>query len=120
MFISYRPEDFDIIIYTDKEDKPPPYHHFIPSTSTNISSINLGSIYLNQKPPGSQEITEDIPKELQFLIEEEKEVYEKKHGTHDKKLQWPITSTRDAHKDDDVFIARANNPFGHSVKWKYR
>lgn len=120
MFISYRPEDFDIVIYTDKEDKPPPYHHFIPSTSTNISSINLGSIYLNQKPPGSQEITEDIPKELQFLIEEEKEGYEKKHGTHDEKLQWPITSTRDAHKDDDVFIARANNPFGHSVKWKYR
>lgn len=36
------------------------------------------------------------------------------------KPKWPITSSRAEHKDDDVFIARANNPFGHSTKWLWR
>ncbi|KAJ6637929.1 Group 10 secretory phospholipase A2 [Pseudolycoriella hygida] len=36
------------------------------------------------------------------------------------KPKWPITSSRADHKDDDVFIARANNPFGHSTKWLWR
>lgn len=78
------------------------------------------------EPPGSQEITEDLPKELQLLIQEERNLFELKHGktptaaTDNDPPQWPITSSRDAHKDEDVFIARANNPFGHSTKWKYR
>ncbi|XP_055611583.1 uncharacterized protein LOC129758142 isoform X2 [Uranotaenia lowii] len=33
--------------------------------------------------------------------------------------RWPITNSRDAHRDEDVFIARANDPFGHSTKWRY-
>lgn len=33
---------------------------------------------------------------------------------------WSVTSSRASHKDEDVFIARANNPFGHSTKWKWR
>ncbi|XP_055644765.1 uncharacterized protein LOC129780472 isoform X2 [Toxorhynchites rutilus septentrionalis] len=36
-----------------------------------------------------------------------------------KPVRLPITSSRDAHHDDDVFIARANNPFGHSTKWRW-
>lgn len=35
-----------------------------------------------------------------------------------KKTFWPVTSSRSMHKDEDVFIARANNPFGHSTKLK--
>jgi len=35
-----------------------------------------------------------------------------------KRPQFPVTSTRAQHKDDDVFIARANDPFGHSTKWR--
>lgn len=35
-----------------------------------------------------------------------------------KKSFWPVTSSRSMHKDEDVFIARANNPFGHSTKLK--
>lgn len=31
--------------------------------------------------------------------------------------KWPVTSMRGDHHDDDIFIARANNPFGHSTKW---
>lgn len=75
------------------------------------------------QPPGSQEITEDMPKELQLLIQEERDLFELKHGrtpTATDHPQWPITSSRDAHKDEDVYVARANNPFGHSTKWKYR
>lgn len=34
--------------------------------------------------------------------------------------KWPVTSSRSAHLDEDVFIGRANNPFGHSTKWKLR
>lgn len=35
-----------------------------------------------------------------------------------RKTFWPVTSSRSQHKDEDVFIARANNPFGHSTKLK--
>lgn len=34
--------------------------------------------------------------------------------------RWPVTSSRAAHTDEDVFIGRANNPFGHSTKWTMR
>lgn len=36
------------------------------------------------------------------------------------KSQWIVTSSRLNHRDEDVFVARANNPFGHSTKWKLR
>lgn len=38
-------------------------------------------------------------------------------GTNPK---WFVTSSRSKHRDGDVFVARANNPFGHSTKWKLR
>lgn len=34
--------------------------------------------------------------------------------------RWPVTNSRAAHVDNDVFIGRANNPFGHSTKWKLK
>lgn len=40
-------------------------------------------------------------------------------GKH-KSKKWPITRSRSAHRDNDIFIGRANNPFGHSTKWKLR
>lgn len=33
---------------------------------------------------------------------------------------WQITNSRSMHRDADVFVARANNPFGHSTKWIWR
>ncbi|XP_063704360.1 uncharacterized protein LOC134833832 [Culicoides brevitarsis] len=106
---------YEIEIYTDKENIPPPYQHHLPSSTPSSKPTKKRLL-----PPGSQEITEDLPKELQLLIQEERELFELKHGrTPDDHPQWPITSSRDAHKDEDVFIARANNPFGHSTKWKY-
>lgn len=34
--------------------------------------------------------------------------------------KWQITNSRSLHRDADVFVARANNPFGHSTKWIWR
>lgn len=34
--------------------------------------------------------------------------------------KWHLTSSRSEHSDSDVFVARANNPFGHSTKWEWR
>lgn len=42
------------------------------------------------------------------------------NSSKNKKPYWPVTSNRSSHGDNDVFIARANNPFGHSTKWKWR
>lgn len=36
------------------------------------------------------------------------------------KSKWQITSSRSSHHDSDVFVARANNPFGHSTKWQWK
>uniref|UniRef100_A0A336MN24 CSON004168 protein n=1 Tax=Culicoides sonorensis TaxID=179676 RepID=A0A336MN24_CULSO len=108
---------YEIAYYTDEEKLLPPYHHHIPPTNKNQPKKQI-------QPPGSQEITDDLPKELQLLIQEERKLYNIKQHTSEHSVvenpQWPITSSRDAHKDEDVFIARANNPFGHSTKWKYR
>lgn len=41
-------------------------------------------------------------------------------GKRNVKPIWPVTSSRESHRDEDVFIARANNPFGHSTKWTTR
>lgn len=34
--------------------------------------------------------------------------------------KWPLTSSRSAHRDSDVFIGRANDPFGHSTRWNWK
>ncbi|XP_058116725.1 uncharacterized protein LOC131288402 [Anopheles ziemanni] len=46
------------------------------------------------------------------------EIYRRTNGSN-ARVKWPITNSRDAHRDEDVFIARANNPFGHSTKWRW-
>lgn len=76
-------------------------------------------------PALPQEVTSELPQELQKLINDEKRFYMKKHEEFEgtKVPQWPITSTRDEHKDGfmtSVFIGRANNAFGYSTKWNYK
>lgn len=55
-----------------------------------------------------------------LLLEDEQTLLNKTGRLPNKQPKWPITTTRDQHGDADVFLARANNPFGHSTKWKYR
>lgn len=55
-----------------------------------------------------------------FLLEDEKVLLNKTGRLPNNRPRWPITTTRDKHGDNDVFLARSNNPFGHSTKWKYK
>lgn len=55
-----------------------------------------------------------------ILLKDEQVLLNKTGRLPNQKPRWPITTTRDKHGDNDVFLARANNPFGHSTKWKYK
>lgn len=55
-----------------------------------------------------------------ILLKDEQVLLNKTGRAPNQKPRWPITTTRDKHGDNDVFLARANNPFGHSTKWKYK
>ena len=59
--------------------------------------------------------------ELSSILLKDEQILLNKTGKHlNENLQWPITTTREKHEDNDVYLARANNPFGHSTKWKYK
>jgi hypothetical protein len=78
-----------------------------------------------QKPPMTSEEAdielEKISDQLSSIVMEQEQILLNKTGRMPNlKPRWPITSLRDEHQDNDVFLARANNPFGHSTKWKYR
>lgn len=74
-------------------------------------------------PIDSHELTVQLPQELRQLIKDERVREERRQQGDDSNsvdLQWPITSSRKDHRDGDIFIGRANNPFGHSTKWHYK
>lgn len=69
------------------------------------------------------EINYVVPYGLRELLKLEREKLRNlTHGVvgKHKSKKWPITRSRSAHRDNDIFIGRANNPFGHSTKWKLR
>lgn len=43
-----------------------------------------------------------------------------RHLHYSSKQKLSIARSRKQHQDTDVFVARANNPFGYSTKWKWR
>lgn len=55
-----------------------------------------------------------------ILLEDEQILLNKTGQKPNMRPRFPITTTREKHGDNDIFIARANNPFGHSTKWKFR
>lgn len=64
---------------------------------------------------------EELSEQLSAILLKDEEILLNKTGrAPSQKPRWPITTTRDKHGDNDVFLARANNPFGHSTKWKYK
>ncbi len=62
----------------------------------------------------------NISDQLTVLLHEEEQLLNKTGRKLNSQPRWPITSIREAHGDNDVYLARANNPFGHSTKWKYK
>lgn len=99
----------------------PIYHNFDPlsflKTSRNPQNIP-------PRPQTSQEADieiEELSEQLStILLKDEESLLNKTGRVPNQKPRWPITTTRDKHGDNDVFLARANNPFGHSTKWKYK
>lgn len=69
---------------------------------------------------GSWDVKFNISKELLDLLAFEKIKLENFTNTLGTKSKWVVTSSRLNHRDGDVFVARANNPFGHSTKWQLR
>lgn len=55
---------------------------------------------------------------LDKLLAIERLIFKNQTGILENQIpKYPITSNRDMHQNDDVYIARANDPFGHSTKW---
>lgn len=64
---------------------------------------------------------DDLADQLSAILLKDEQVLLNKTGRLPNQTpRWPITTKRDKHGDNDVFLARANNPFGHSTKWKYK
>lgn len=62
------------------------------------------------------EVNVDVPNDIIGLINQENQSQNVSKLLRMKK----VTQSRSAHRDEDIFIARVNNPFGHSTKWKLR
>lgn len=62
----------------------------------------------------------NIPNELRELLKLERLKLANISQDFDTKSNWIVTSSWAEHHDDDIFVARANNPFGHSTKWKFK
>lgn len=104
-------------------EKPLPSSTPIPTTTTATKAIN----HID-----SWEVEWKIPEVLTRIITEENTKLNSNgdvngsiltldsNSMQNNKPKWPITSSRESHRDEDVFIARANNPFGHSTKWTTR
>lgn len=69
---------------------------------------------------GSWDIKFNISNELRELLKLEQIKLVNFSQVICSKSKWIITSSRSKHRDSDIFVARANNPFGHSTKWKLR
>lgn len=95
-----------------------PYEFLRPSSQNGENSKEASS------RPSSEESDieiEEISDQLSsVLLKDEQLLLNKTGKLPSQKPRWPITTTRDQHGDNDVFLARANNPFGHSTKWKYK
>lgn len=109
------------------------HHHAAPVwTSTTTKSTDLFSPadgYLNageyihkQKPQYDYKM--HLPDGLHDLLKAERERLRNISLTigYDYKAHrvWPLTTSRSAHRDEDVYIGRANNPFGHSTRWRWK
>lgn len=106
-----------------------------PSQSHSVQLFLPASTYLptsvspHRDPPewptqnDTWEVNFVVPPPLRDLLKWEREKLRNLTSGFDgkhKPNKWPVTSSRTKHRDSDIFIGRANNPFGHSTKWKLR
>lgn len=104
----------------------PIFHNFDPLAFLKFpktSNPSLSSNYFRPRQTSQEtefEIEEISDHLTTILLKDEQNLLNKTGRIQNQKPRWPITTTRDQHGDNDVFLARANNPFGHSTKWKYK
>lgn len=87
------------------------------SYSENFKRYNETSQTSHETDIEIEEISDQLSS---ILLQNEQIILNKTGRLPNNKPRWPITTTREKHNDNAVFLARANNPFGHSTKWKYR
>lgn len=104
----------------------PVFHNFDPLAFLKYPTTSLPPQNANYfRPPQTSQESEFEIEEMSdqlsaILLKDEQTLLNKTGRLANQKPRWPITTTRDQHGDNDVFLARANNPFGHSTKWKYK
>lgn len=127
--ISPRPRPPQIILSSMHQPTQNPVKLFIPSpTYLPRPPLKKQPHNSHRKPfkldgsSGSWDIKFNISQELRDLLMLERIKLENISQTIGAKSKWVVTSSRIKHikNEDDVFVARANNPFGHSTKWKLR
>lgn len=106
------------IHYNMEEVAPVSISSTTPATYRPAKSIATSAVQMQHE---SWDVPMKIPHELNDLLNEEHLQLHNASGIlKTTQPKWPVTSSRASHKDEDVFIARANNPFGHSTKWTWR
>ncbi|XP_058821537.1 uncharacterized protein LOC131683516 [Topomyia yanbarensis] len=80
-------------------------------TSSTSNIVNSSAVPQRHKNSALL-LTNEIEQKLEDILNRTKNI-------KGRVPRWPVTNSRDAHRDEDVFIARANNPFGHSTKWRW-
>lgn len=92
--------------------------YFAPAKKPTFSSTNRKPFKLDHSDRDSWDIKFNVSNELRELLRLEKIKLENISQAIGSKSKWIVTSSRFKHRDSDVFVGRANNPFGHSTKWK--
>lgn len=119
-----RPKPPSQLFYPSDNNRPTeiPVQLFYPAVaSTLVPPIRGGHRRPNSLIDGfndNWEIKFNITNELRELLKLEKNKLQAISLALNSKTKFPVTNSRSKHHDDFVFVARANNPFGHSTKWK--
>lgn len=123
--VSPRPRPPPIILSSMHQTTQNPVKLFIPAPSyipveRKPAPNSHRKPFKLEHPEGSWDVRFNISKELLDLLVFEKIKIGNFSNTLGSKSKWVVTSSRLKHRDEDIFVARANNPFGHSTKWKLR
>lgn len=122
-FVTHYPPSHSQIQFSTTPSSFPAIDLFSPNPAylANPSATEDPAVFRNIKE--TWDVKFEVPNEIRNVLKQERDKLE--NITHtlsfgSKQSKWPVTKSRAAHKDSDVFIARVNNPFGHSTKWKWR
>lgn len=97
-----------------------PINWFVPTKNFHSTTTSHRKPFKLDSSEIGWDVKFNVSDELRQLLRLEKIKLENISQTIGSKPKWFVTSSRSKHRDADVFVARANNPFGHSTKWKLR